>query len=507
MATQSVHQNGGSRLWRKARLAFTLTLSAIGLSPARAIGARPTTQNVAPPRAEGPFPASWRVVDVDSTWCGAKGLWLVARGFAMEPTFDEVRDLCMRSGGSSDGVLSMATLAEASGHLGLSTRGVHCRLGWLRRAGLPALTLHRGQSAAVQTDDPGMTHHFLEALPNPDAALRVVDPFQPVKVYEVSDDEFCQSWTGDALLVARRDDELPRPTSRGFAAALIVIVAVLAGWICRRGGAARRRLALTVHIVPLCFICPWLLGCGPRSPEAPLQFEHTRFDAVELADPAGRGPKLVHAFQFVNAGNESVHVAAGKPGCACAVVRCPDIDIPPGGSGEVELSVDLGGRVGNFETYAPVSASAAGARGGASVVVLRVAAFVVPGAWARPTSFEFGDVTAGDRASQRVEVAVPLKPSEKFAGVTITQKNEDVRYRLAEAVIEELAPAGVMVARVSIDAEIQPAGAGRTFEDELAIEVPNRQRTLRVPLRGRATHRAFNVEPPIVNFGSIGPDG
>jgi ABC-type bacteriocin/lantibiotic exporter with double-glycine peptidase domain len=180
--------------------------------------------------------SKWVRVDYTANWCGAKGLWLLAQGYGVPAELEEVKAICDPEG-TSEGILSLSTLASAAESLGLAAQPVDCGLEWLMACPVPALTVHRLNQDNVTEDK---IDHCYVTLSFDGTYFTVIDPFVPTYVQKIPDTQFALTWTGKALLVARRPEDLPRPNSWFSRHHMWVFLAVDFGllaalvWTCRR---------------------------------------------------------------------------------------------------------------------------------------------------------------------------------------------------------------------------------------------------------------------------------
>jgi len=152
----------------------------------------------------------WVKTEQSAAWCGAKGLWLVCRGYGLDWDLEAVKQACDPAG-SSNGYLSLFALARAAEQLGLAAQPVKCEMDWLKQLRTPALTVHR----VTQTTDSGESvsaFHCVVLLEYEGEKFHALDPFFPSYEVQLSDEQFARTWTGEALLVARRAEDLPAPS-------------------------------------------------------------------------------------------------------------------------------------------------------------------------------------------------------------------------------------------------------------------------------------------------------
>ena len=88
----------------------------------------------------------------------------------------------------------------------------------------------------------------------------------------------------------------------------------------------------------LCFVTTLLiLAVGSISFAAPdLQVDNPDFDFGKVF----QGEKVLHVFEFVNAGDETLQINKVRSSCGCTAVLVSDKNIPPGGKGELKANFD-----------------------------------------------------------------------------------------------------------------------------------------------------------------------
>ena len=140
-------------------------------------------------------------------WCGAKAVHIVAESFGHTSTFDEVKTLCDPNG-ESRGSNNLKAMTVAFREMGFAARAVRCLPNALARLPGPAITRHEW---SVLEDDGTVKRvaHFMVFLKTEGDAVHFVDPslFDAVQVVPL--ERYAASFTGDALLVARSNGDLP----------------------------------------------------------------------------------------------------------------------------------------------------------------------------------------------------------------------------------------------------------------------------------------------------------
>ena len=111
---------------------------------------------------------------------------------------------------------------------------------------------------------------------------------------------------------------------------------------------------------PLLFASLMLPGCGTADKAQPLCFDHRSYDVSEAVIVDNNKSRIRHGFPFRNCSEMPVRIKSVKTSCSCAAVAYPKDEIPPGGRGEITLSVDPSGRQGLFRSSAVVALSGTG---------------------------------------------------------------------------------------------------------------------------------------------------
>ncbi|MCX8113299.1 MAG: DUF1573 domain-containing protein [Bacteroidia bacterium] len=77
---------------------------------------------------------------------------------------------------------------------------------------------------------------------------------------------------------------------------------------------------------------------------AQITFEKSEYDFGEVIE----GPPAVHTFIFKNIGSKPVKLTSVKASCGCTTPNWTQEAVPPGGTGQIQVSYDTKGRPGNF---------------------------------------------------------------------------------------------------------------------------------------------------------------
>jgi len=94
----------------------------------------------------------------------------------------------------------------------------------------------------------------------------------------------------------------------------------------------------TVCMIKICLAIS-ILVCLPATVAfaAPkLQVDNPKYDFGEVF----QGGKAPHVFEFVNKGDEVLHIDRVRSSCGCTAVLVTEKNIPPGGKGEIKANFD-----------------------------------------------------------------------------------------------------------------------------------------------------------------------
>ena len=113
-----------------------------------------------------------------------------------------------------------------------------------------------------------------------------------------------------------------------------------------------------------CLIFALLLsGCGKGGQKAPVDaggpaiaFEAAAHDFGTVSE----GDKLRHIFVVKNTGNAPLLINGAHASCGCTVAALKTKTVAPGGTGEIDVTVNTQGKVGHSQTTITVDSNAAG---------------------------------------------------------------------------------------------------------------------------------------------------
>ncbi len=443
---------------------------------------------------EPDLPGDWREVQLESNWCGAKCLWVIAKGMNKPYFLEEIKAFCP-AGKERDGVLSLDDLKRGAERCGLSAMVVRCRYDWLARKGSPAITLHRFPGPNQQ----GIVNHFVVCLGGDADSVRVIDPFSSGTATLVKREVFDRSWTGDALVIAESPDALP--SQAGWYVAVALTALVMAGMGLFLVSKRRRHGALLVVGVLSVLT---LSGCSRAKPV--LQFDHLHHDfGVLWRDYSAEGLEKRHTFPFVNQSSVPVRITKVRPGCGCLDVDYPKEPIPPGGKGEITLTVDFRDRLARFTTYASVFLN----DDKSNPIELSVSSFVVGAVKVSPEQLDFGGIPAGKAASRTLTVRIPLAPDEQQA------KIEECSWKMGVFRCEVTGPrneeayspgSGIHVSVFTIKVTGTPQAVGAPLDDLLTLRISGRKEPFTVHVHARGAHPRLVVEPAMIHLGPVGAE-
>ncbi len=321
----------------RRRLAFTAVVAFSALFSLEA-SSQQNVQNVEQ------FGNHWMPIDGSGTWCGAKALWLIAEAEGFSFTVDDMKSM-LGGNDSSDGTVSLASLCAALESLGFAAVAVQCKLELLQQHEGISFTVHNVFSAWEER----MALHCMVFLGYEDGYYSVVDPFRPSRIQVMSEDDFRDSWTTHAVLIAREGAELPerRTWTRLLMTCLLVQILVAFGFLLRRHGLFRMLGCSAVILLSL-------IGChdssnsGEMLESGVLEFEYYAHDAgpLLLARHGESQAILIHPFTFVNRGDRPIQVKEGRTNCSCFVLRYPDVPVQPGEEGTIYVQADVSALAG-----------------------------------------------------------------------------------------------------------------------------------------------------------------
>lgn len=92
---------------------------------------------------------------------------------------------------------------------------------------------------------------------------------------------------------------------------------------------------------------------APVGPTTSMEFDETTYDYGVI----DQGEKANHTYKFKNTGSEPLVISNAKGSCGCTVPQWPKEPIPPGGTGEIEVSFDSKGKKGKQTKRVTITAN------------------------------------------------------------------------------------------------------------------------------------------------------
>ena len=209
----------------------------------------------------------------DAVLCGPQSLLVICQSLKVEADLDELQNLSAFDEKAGTTMLGLKKAAEAKG---LHAVGMKISLEELVTLETPAI--------AHQWDN-----HFVVVEGGESGAIKVTDPPAEPKVVPL--EEFKQTYSGFALLVAKDESLFPKPKANG--------------------------------------------------PD--LRFDSYTYDFGFIE----QGEQTSHTFTYENKGNEELVLSKAETSCTCALAfLSEERRIPPGGKGELVVGFDSAGRQG-----------------------------------------------------------------------------------------------------------------------------------------------------------------
>jgi len=236
-------------------------------------------------------------------------------------------------------------------------------------------------------------YHFLPVEPFRKGRFRVIDP--AAKPYYITRDELSQMWNGNALVISRKK--------------------------------------------------------SPESKEPDIIFSEYFFDFGTIE----QDETLSHVFKFKNRGGKKLVITRLRSTCGCMAALLSEKEIPPGGSGQVELKLESGRRRGPQKFRAYVTSNDADEPiVGLTLVGIVKADFVIT-----PRRINFGSIRKGEGAIKRITLlegehkiriaGVDFTSQFLFAEVFPIRRGDNAGYEVIVALSPQ-APAGALEEKVTI---------------------------------------------------------
>jgi len=433
----------------------------------------------------------WIRVEPTLRWCGTRVVWLAAHAYGFDADFNSVLEISRPDG---NGESSLADVVRALESTGLAGRAVRCEMSTLADWKHLALTVHRTDSKAL--------HAFLY-LGIDQGQCIMIDPFRPAEPLFVDTDNFLETWTGQAILIAKSQEELETSADQRVSTVRIMVIVWGIALVCtgiffpitRR---KRRSVSDALLMLPLFTILS--VGCGHQ--KAATSVELLRFDRTEI----DVGTVFDHSpvkgiFHFCNIGNRPIQIVDVRAGCACTSKQFPVEIIPQNSDGNIILESNLAGRRGDLVMSADVEWVRVGEEPQPQPQRITIRCTVVPAVSIAPQSIAFTDVTSGVESVRSATLrryrgtggTASMRPN-----LRVVVDSPDVRVSLSPAVSETTA--GVELAEYVLTATWTPKIAGVLLHGRIQIseESESAITMAEIPLSGFAVHPSFSVSPRVL---------
>ncbi len=132
------------------------------------------------------------------------------------------------------------------------------------------------------------------------------------------------------------------------------------------------------------------------TPKPALTFEEQVYDF----GIAGPEQKIKHAFKFINTGSEPLTIIKLSPSCGCTAALSPEDEVPPGGSGKIQSTLETGKYEGRQEATIVVHSNDPFN----PETVLTIKGIIKTGIAVVPQGVSFGNIQKGETAAAQVRV-------------------------------------------------------------------------------------------------------
>jgi hypothetical protein len=95
----------------------------------------------------------------------------------------------------------------------------------------------------------------------------------------------------------------------------------------------RSTMRTTLYLTVIILVC---LSVSPAFAAPNLQVDNPKYDFGEVL----QGEKVLHVFEFVNKGDETLKIDRVRSSCGCTAALVSERNIPPGGKGELQANFD-----------------------------------------------------------------------------------------------------------------------------------------------------------------------
>lgn len=270
-----------------------------------------------------------------------------------------------------------------------------------------------------------------------------------------------------------------RPHASGAGATLALAAALAAPTSCSRGEGPPPAAAAATAAPD---------SPVPAGPHGTLVFDAAEIDLGEVL----QWTETKRRIAFRNAGNGPLRILGVVPGCSCTVATPEAGDVPPGGTGGIDVTFHAGNQSGPQKKFVTVN-STDPARPSVLVAIL---AKVSPVFVFEPADVDFGVVARGDDAAR--EVAFRDAQGKPFTVASVTASHPDVRAEL----LPEASDAGGVSRRLRV--ALRSTGNPGPVNAEVTVTtdrpgIPPQKLLVRASLQGRVT-----VNPAVVFMGAGG---
>lgn len=268
-----------------------------------------------------------------------------------------------------------------------------------RQKGLGAIGMQMDMEELVKIESPGIAfvkgNHFLVVEKCVEDGIRVIDP--PNTCYLITKEEFTKIWDGKILLVSRLDKEKAQDI---------------------------------------------------QSPD--IIFVEYNYDFGEVE----QGEVVNHVYEFVNAGKKELNIQDVQTSCGCTAALLLNKNIPPDGTGEVEVNLDTKGIRGRITKTITVHSNDLEE----PKVLLSMTGIVKQDIVLSPTQIYFGDIKRGEKVSKKLQIIdekldvsrVDTIPSPYImTHITKVQNEKEKRFEIEVALSPEI-PLGLMEGKLIV---------------------------------------------------------
>jgi hypothetical protein len=139
------------------------------------------------------------------------------------------------------------------------------------------------------------------------------------------------------------------------------------------------------------------------------------------------GNVVRHTFRFTNTGNQPLAITDVKSSCNCATVAAVNKPIPPGGSGEISVSLRTSNSAGKVHKWIVVATNAASPR-----IQLALNGEVIMPVQVDPPTAYFGSFAGESQQKRTIRIVNNVKQPLKITGVKNSLEDLEVELRAVE---------------------------------------------------------------------------